>query len=138
VKLDGHAKSLRQCGTTCLVVSDAEQILRDAYRAFNERDLDGAIELMHEDVDWPNAWEGGRVHGRGAVREYWQRQFAAISSQVEPERFTREPDGSVVIEVHQVVRDAQSGQLLTDSRVKHRYRLEGELIVRMDVLDPGT
>jgi ketosteroid isomerase-like protein len=137
VKLDGHTKSLWQCGTTCLAVSDAEQILRDAYKAFNERNLDSAIELMHEDVDWPNAWEGGRVRGRKAVREYWQRQFASISSQVEPERFTADSDGSVVVDVHQVVHDAEGGQLLTDSRIQHRYRLDGDLIVRMDVEESG-
>lgn len=28
-----------------------EEVLRAAYRAFNERDVDAAIELMHPDVD---------------------------------------------------------------------------------------
>jgi len=115
-------------------VPEAEQILRDAYAAFNARDLDAAIELMHPDVDWPNAWEGRRVQGHAAVRAYWERQFAAISSQVEPERFREEPDGSITVEVHQVVHDAQTGELLTDSRVRHRYWLDGGLVVRMDVV----
>ncbi len=113
---------------------EAEQILRDAYAAFNARDLDAAIALMHKDVDWPNAWEGGRVRGHADVRAYWERQFAAISSQVEPERFTEESDGSITVDVHQVVHDAQTGELLTDSRVRHRYRLEGNLIIRTDVV----
>ena len=116
-------------------VRDAEQVLRSAYRAFNGRELDAAVELMHPEVDWPNAWEGGRVVGRAAVRDYWQRQFAAISSHVEPEDFTEEPDGNVTVDVHQVVRDAQSGELVSDSRVRHRYRLERGLVVRMDVLE---
>ncbi len=113
---------------------EAEQILRAAYVAFNARDLDAAIELMHPDVDWPNAWEGGRVQGHAAVRAYWERQFAAISSQVEPEHFTEESDGSVTVDVHQVAHDAQTGELLTDSRVHHRYWWDGDLIVRMDVV----
>jgi len=117
-------------------VPTAEQILRSAYRAFNARDIDTAVELMHPDVDWPNAWEGGRVIGRAAVIDYWTRQFAAIPSSVEPERFAGEPDGSITVDVHQVVRDAETGELLSDSRVRHRYRLEGGLIVRMDVLEP--
>lgn len=117
---------------------DAEEILRSAYRAFNARDIEAAVQLMHPEVDWPNAWEGGRVAGRAAVREYWTRQFAAISSQVEPERFTEEPDGSVTVDVHQVVRDARSGELVSDSRVRHRYRLEEGLIVRMDVLESAA
>ena len=90
---------------------------------------------MHPEVDWPNAWEGGRVIGRSAVREYWARQFAAISSHVEPERFTAEADGSVTVEVHQVVREASTGELVSDSRVRHRYWFEDGLVVRMEVLE---
>ena len=118
--------------------SRAEEVLRAAYRAFNARDIHAAIELMHPEVDWPNAWEGGRVVGRVAVRDYWTRQFASISSRVEPERFTGEPDGSITVDVHQVVHDLNTGDLISDSQVRHRYRLEHDLVVRMDVLEsPG-
>jgi ketosteroid isomerase-like protein len=116
-------------------VPDAEETLRSAYRAFNARDIDAAIELMHAEVDWPNAWEGGRVVGREAVRGYWSRQFAAISSNLEPEGVSEESDGSITVDVHQVVHEARTGKLISDSRVCHRYRLEDGLIVRMDVLD---
>jgi ketosteroid isomerase-like protein len=116
---------------------EAEQVLRSAYRAFNARDIEAAIELMHPEVDWPNAWEGGRVVGHAAVRDYWIRQFAAISSTVEPESFSEEADGSITVEVHQVVHDASNGELVSDSRVRHRYRLEEGLVVRMDVLAPA-
>ncbi len=116
-------------------MTEAEQIIRAAYAAFNARDLDAAIELMHPEVDWPNAWEGGRVRGREAVRAYWERQFVAISSQVEPERFSREADGSITVDVHQVIHDAKTGELLADSRVRHRHWLDGDLVVRMDVTE---
>ena len=109
-------------------------VLRAAYRAFNERDIDAALELMHPEVEWPNAWEGGRLTGREAVREYWTRQFESISGRVDPEGFTEESDGSITVDVHQVVHDAQTGELLSDTRVRHRYRLEGGLVTRMDVL----
>jgi ketosteroid isomerase-like protein len=116
-------------------VQEAEETLRSAYRAFNARDIEAAIELMHADVDWPNAWEGGRVVGHAAVRDYWTRQFEVISSKVEPRSFTAEPDGSITVEVHQVVHDASTGKLVSDSTVHHRYRLEDGLVVRMDVLE---
>ena len=116
----------------------AEDTLRAAYRAFNARDIAAAIELMHPEVDWPNAWEGGRVVGHEAVAEYWTRQFASISSTVEPEHFDHEDDGSVTVTVHQVVRDAKTGELQDDTHVLHRYRLEDGLIVRMDVLDAAA
>ena len=118
--------------------TDVEATIRAAYDAFNRRDLEAAAELMHPDVDWPNAWEGGRVHGRNAVLEYWRRQFAAISSRVDPIELTTEPDGSLRVDVHQVVRDATSGELLDDSTVVHRYRFEGGLIVRMDVAEDAA
>lgn len=72
--------------------------------------------------------------GRTAVRDYWDRQFAAISSEVEPEGFTEEADGSITVDVHQVVRDARTGELISDSRVRHPYRLVDGLVARMDVL----
>jgi ketosteroid isomerase-like protein len=115
---------------------EAELVLRSAYRAFNARDVEAAITLMHPEVDWPNAWEGGRVIGRAAVRDYWNRQFAAISSTVEPEGFTEEADGSITVDVRQAVREARTGDLISDSRVRHRYRFEDGLVVRMDVLEP--
>ena len=118
-------------------MSEAEEILRRAYRAFNARDIDAALALMHPQVDWPNAWEGGRVLGREAVGDYWRRQFAAISSTVEPLSFTGEPDGWVTVEVAQVVRNADTGVLLSEATVRHRYRLEHGLVVRMDVLADG-
>lgn len=116
-------------------VSSDEEILRAAYTAFNARDVEAALELMHPEVDWPNAWEGGRVVGREAVGDYWRRQFESISSTVEPERFDRDPDGSIAVTVHQVVRDAKTNELQADTHVLHRYRLEDGLVVRMDVLE---
>jgi ketosteroid isomerase-like protein len=113
-----------------------ERTLRAAYRAFNERDIGAALELMHPEVDWPNAWEGGRVSGRDAVADYWTRQFESISSRVEPEGFSAGEDGSVDVDVHQLVHDAVSRELLTDSRVVHRWWLEEGLVVRMEVLEP--
>ena len=64
-------------------MSEHEELLRRAYEAFNARDVDAVLALMHPDVDWPNGMEGGRVLGRAAVREYWTRQFEMIDSRVE-------------------------------------------------------
>lgn len=111
-----------------------EEVLRSAYRAFDARDVGAAVSLMHPEVDWPNAWEGGRVVGRAAVADYWARQFEAISSSVEPEGFDHGSDGSVTVAVHQVVHDAKTGALLADQRVGHRYWIDDGLISRMDVV----
>jgi hypothetical protein len=113
-------------------VSEHEELLRRAYEAFNARDVDAALALMHPDVDWPNGMEGGRVLGRAAVREYWTRQFGVIDSRVEPAGFTTDAEGRVVVDVHQVVRDT-AGELLSDGRVEHVYTIRDGLVERMEI-----
>src|SRR5882672_6030705 len=71
-----------RCTERLRPVSEHEELLRRAYEAFNARDVDAVLALMHPDVDWPNGMEGGRVLGRAAVREYWTRQFEVIDSRV--------------------------------------------------------
>ncbi len=106
------------------------------YAAFNARDIDTILAVMHPDVDWPNGWEGGRVHGQQGVRDYWTRQWAAIDPHVEPVGFEVDSQGWVVVKVHQVVRDLQ-GKLLSDTMVKHAYQVEDGLIKRMEIGEPG-
>jgi ketosteroid isomerase-like protein len=113
-------------------LSPEERLLRRAYEAFNVRDIEGALALMHPDVDWPNGMEGGRERGHDAVRAYWTRQFGVIDSNVEPVGFEVDDDGRVVVDVHQVVRDLE-GALLSDSRVRHAYTFRDGLVVRMDI-----
>jgi hypothetical protein len=79
-------------------------VLRAAYAAFNARDIDAGVAQMTDDVDRPNAWEGGRVFAHAAVRDYWTRQWAEIDPTVEPVEFTERPDGTVAVRVHAVVR----------------------------------
>jgi hypothetical protein len=64
---------------------------------------------------------GFRRTGR---RDYWSRQFAAIASHVEPESFREEDDGNVTVDVHQVVHDAKTSELLSESHVRHRGRFD--------------
>jgi hypothetical protein len=49
-------------------------------------------------LDWPNAWEGGRVVGHAALRDY-------------------------------------TGELISETTVRHSYQLKDDMIVRMDVLE---
>jgi ketosteroid isomerase-like protein len=114
------------------MADEHERLLRAVYDAFNRRDVEAVLAAMHGDVDWPNAWEGGRVHGRDAVREYWRRQFAEIAPHVEPQDFRVTDDGRVAVSVHQVVRSLD-GALLADQIVTHVYAFRDGLVERMDV-----
>jgi ketosteroid isomerase-like protein len=114
---------------------DREQLLRRAYDAFNARDVDAVLELMHPEVDWPNGMEGGREHGHAAVRAYWTRQFGMIDSRVEPRSITPEDEDRVKVDVHQVVSDLD-GNLLSDGDVQHVYTFRDGLVSRMEIRAP--
>src|ERR671915_71847 len=91
-------------------------LLMSTYAAFNARDIDAVLAVMHTDIDWPNGWEGGRVYGHQGVRDYWTRQWRAINPHVEPVGFDTDETGRTVVTVHQVVRDLE-GHVLSDSMV---------------------
>jgi ketosteroid isomerase-like protein len=108
-----------------------QALIRDLYASFNARDVEAVIALMAEDVDWPNAWEGGRLHGRDAVREYWRRQFDAIDGRVEPTEIVEAGD-TVTVTVHQTVRDLDAN-VMSDETVTHTYTFRDGQIAKMDV-----
>lgn len=116
---------------------EREQILRATYEAFNAREIEAVLELMDPEVDWPNAWEGGRVHGHVAVRDYWSRQWDEISPRVSPVGFEERSDGRLAVIVHQVVHDRE-GKLLAEGEVVHVYEFRDGLIAGMEVEESGA
>src|SRR5215471_16385706 len=116
-------------------MSDGVKLLQRLYGLFNARDLEPVLACMHEDVAWANGMEGGHVHGRNGVRDYWTRQWAMIDPNVEPTGFSRGAHGEVVVEVHQRVRDL-SGKLLSERTVSHIFRIENGLVTRFDIREP--
>lgn len=107
-----------------------QEILTNAYDAFNTRNIEAALATMHGEVEWPNTLEGGYVHGHAGVSDYWTKQWKLVDPHVEPLSFTTEADGRIVVEVHLVVNDLQ-GELLEDVMVQHIFRMEGGLIRSM-------
>ena len=114
---------------------NAEDFLRRAYDAFNARDIDTVLTVMHPDVVWPNAMEGGCVLGHAGIREYWTRQWSIVDPHVEPLRITTESDGRVVVDVHQRVGDL-AGNVFKDAFVQHIYQVENGLIKSMEIREP--
>jgi ketosteroid isomerase-like protein len=109
------------------------------YDRFNARDIDGVLGALTDDVAWANGMEGGHVHGREGVREYWTRQWAVVSPHVEPVSFERAADGSIVVQVRQSVRDLQGRPLqdqthgLKDKTVGHVFSLQHGKVIRFDI-----
>jgi ketosteroid isomerase-like protein len=117
------------------------QIIQRIYHSFNARDIDDVLAVLSDDIAWANGMEGGHVHGREAVRDYWTRQWAMVSPHVEPVAFTKTADGTIAVEVIQSVFDLEGQPLqgqshgLKDKTVTHIFRLQGDLIARFDIGD---
>jgi ketosteroid isomerase-like protein len=116
-------------------------LVKRMYDCFNARDIDGVLAVLAHDVAWANGMDGGHVHGREAVREYWTRQWTIVSPHVEPVSFSKAEDGSILVEVRQSVRDLEGKPLegqthgLTDKTVAHIFRLRHGKVARFDISD---
>ena len=109
-----------------------QALIAQAYSAFNRRDLEGALALMSENVDWPKASEGGRVVGKEEIRAYWTRQWAEFNPRVEPIEVTECEAGRTDVKVHQLVKNL-NGDILSDQTVLHVFTIANGLIERMDI-----
>jgi ketosteroid isomerase-like protein len=122
-------------------MDDDVEILTRIYDRFNARDMDAVLTVLADDVAWANGIYGGHVHGREAVRAYWTRQWAMVSPHVEPVGFHRTPDGAIIAEVRQSVRDLEGKPLqgqthrLKDKTVGHVFRFRDGKIARFDIQD---
>ena len=115
-------------------MADIETIIKRAYSAFNKRDIDGALALMTEDVNWPKASEGGKVVGKEEIRAYWARQWSEFDPHVEPLAITEGDGDKVRVRVHQLVKSLQ-GDVLSDGEVLHEFTVKTGLIAAMDLGD---
>ena len=122
-------------------MDDDIKVLERIYDRFNARDIDGALTTLTDNVVWANGMDGGYVHGREAVREYWTRQWAMVSPHVEPVGSHRTTDGAIIAEVRQTVRDLEGKPLqgqthgLKDKTVEHVFRLREGKVARFDIQD---
>jgi hypothetical protein len=108
------------------------ELIKDAYTGFNSRDIDAVLSIMHPDIHWPKAFEGGYIIGHEAVADYWRRQWTEINPIVEPRKITERPDGKIEVEVDQLVKDLQ-GNILFDGKVTHVYVITEDLLQHMDI-----
>ncbi|HKD09191.1 MAG TPA: nuclear transport factor 2 family protein [Bryobacteraceae bacterium] len=115
-------------------MTDTESIIKRAYAAFNERNIDGALALMTQDVSWPKASEGGKVVGKEEIRAYWTRQWGEFDPHVEPLAIIEGVGGKVRVRVRQIVKSLQ-GDVLSDSEVLHVFTVHTGLIAAMDLGD---
>jgi hypothetical protein len=113
-------------------MADTKTLIERAYAAFNKRDVDGALALMSDDVNWPKASEGGKVVGKEEVRAYWTRQWAVFDPHVEPLEIIDLGGDKLEVRVHQLVKNLQ-GDVLSDGEVRHVFTVKNDLIKSMDL-----
>ncbi|PTQ99749.1 ketosteroid isomerase-like protein [Mucilaginibacter yixingensis] len=111
---------------------DKEQLIRQAYTAFNARNIDAVLSVMSPDVRWPKAWEGDYAHGHTEVRAYWERQWQEIDPIVTPVYFRERTDGTIAVEVDQLVKDLE-GNAVFNGKVLHVYTIAGGLLQQMEI-----
>ena len=113
-------------------MEDDKAVIARAYSAFNRRDIDGALALMTEDVNWPKASEGGTVVGKEEIRAYWTRQWIEFDPHVEPMEMIDRGAGRIEVRVHQLVKSV-GGDVLADGEVWHTFTITDGLIERMEL-----
>ncbi|MGY3211441.1 nuclear transport factor 2 family protein [Mucilaginibacter sp. HD30] len=113
-------------------MSKTQHLIAAAYNGFNSRNIDSVLPLMHQNIRWPKAFEGGYVIGKEAIREYWTRQWSEINPLVKPQAITVRENGKVEVLVHQLVKDLE-GNVLFDGDVKHVYEVKDDLLFQMDI-----
>ena len=113
-------------------MTETAALISKAYSAFNQRDIDGALLLMSEDVSWPKASEGGRVTGKREIRAYWTRQWTEFDPHVEPLEVIDREGGKAEVRVRQTVKSL-AGEILSKGEVWHVHTIAHGLIERMDM-----
>ncbi|MBU1288614.1 MAG: nuclear transport factor 2 family protein [Alphaproteobacteria bacterium] len=122
-------------------MEDDVKTVERMYVSFNARDIDGVMAVLTDDVAWANGMDGGHVHGRAAVREYWTRQWTMVSPYVAPVGFQHTADDAIIAEVHQSVFDLDGKPLegqthgLTDKTVGHIFHFRDGKVARFDIAD---
>ena len=118
-------------------MANTQTLIAQAYSAFNRRDIDGALALMSQEVNWPKASEGGRVVGKEEIRAYWTRQWREFDPHVEPLEVIEREGGIAEVRVHQLVK-SHGGDVLFDGEVRHVYTIANGLIESMDLKESET
>jgi len=106
-------------------------VIYAAYKSYNERDIDGLLKLMCEDVDWSNALTGDRIKGHAEMRKVWLLQWTSLNPQTEPLDIYEDAEGRTVVLVREILHEV-GGRLLMDQEMEQVFTFRDGLVARMD------
>lgn len=114
-------------------LSESIELLYEAYNAFNARDVEAALSLMEDNVEWYDGTENFPVRGREAVRKHLLTEWRRHPPHVEPVGLEDRPNGNIVMHIHEQIKDTH-GNIQANHTVKHCYTLRNGLIAKMTVM----
>jgi hypothetical protein len=106
------------------------------YDANQRRDYEAFRALVGAHLEWPDLTRGGWLTTPEAVRGYWTYNDTSIRVEITPVEVNVLDDGRVLVDANQVIWN-HSGQLWSDTCVRHCYTLRDGLFWRMDVVSDG-
>jgi ketosteroid isomerase-like protein len=109
--------------------------LRDAYECFNRGDLDGALEFLHTEVEWPDLINNRVLHGRDEVRDYWRVSLSLVVPVVSPTEFFPHQDGVVVLARQRVTSRHGGEEVEVATSVMHQYTFRDGMIAKLVILN---
>jgi ketosteroid isomerase-like protein len=117
------------------VSAENVDVVRRSYEAFNRGDLDGALDVMHPEVEWQTyivpGPGGGTYHGRDGVRQLWSDARSVFGEfRNEPERFFDVPPDRVVAFVRICGVGKESG-VPVEARIAHLITLRDGMAIRV-------
>lgn len=76
-------------------------VVREAYERLNRADIDGMLELLDPDVEYPDVVHNRDLHGREAVGRHWRHLLAIADHSALPSEIIEVGDAVVVATYHQ-------------------------------------
>ena len=86
---------------------------------YNAQDVEALLARVSNRVDWPYGADG--LHGKQAVRAYWNEQWTRTRTHGEPVSFSELDDGRTAVHINQVVRSLE-GSVMFRGHFLHMHR----------------
>lgn len=114
---------------------DAPATLREAFEAFNSRDLPRLRKLVHPEGVWPDTLATGReIRGVEAIMAHFARLFALARTDFQLIRVLEARADSLTVEAQILVQDPR-GNIWSDTRATLTYHFRDGLLSGLTILD---
>ena len=107
-----------------------ENLIEQAYAAYNRQDTGALLALVGNDVHWPDGQR--HLRGKQELRTYWTRQWAETRTRDEVLEIAAPMANRLTVRVRQIV-CTLAGAVISTGTFEHNYLIEDGLIMRLDI-----